>query len=136
MGAWDIGTFDNDTACDWAVELESEPDMAFVSATLERVLATGAGYLDSDIACEGLAAAEVVARLRGNWGVRNVYTKPVDNWVESHPSQPSAEVVAQASRAIDRVVTPPSELLELWSETDDFARWHAAVADLKRRTTA
>lgn len=133
MGAWDVGTFDNDTAGDWAYELETQPDTSFVSTTLANVLATGDDYLDADVACEGLAAAEVVARLRGNWGVRNAYTEPVDNWVESHPGQPPAELVAQAAAAIDRVTTAPSELLELWSESDDFARWREAVADLKRR---
>lgn len=133
MGTWDVGTFDNDTACDWAYELEAQTDTDFVSATLAGALDSGDNYLDADAACEGLAAAEVVARLRGNWGVRNAYTEPVDNWVESHPGQPSAELVAQAVAAIERVTTAPSELLELWSESDDFAHWQEAVADLKRR---
>jgi hypothetical protein len=108
-------------------------DTGLVTATLERVLAAGATYLDADTACEGLAAAEVVARLRGNWGERNAYTETVDNWVESHPGQPSADLVSAALAAIDRVLTEPSELRELWSETEDFGRWQEAVTELRQR---
>jgi len=136
MGTWDVGTFDNDIAGDWAWELETQPDTGFVSATLARVLDTGSDYLEVDTACEGLAAAEVVARLRGNWGARNAYTESVDNWVASHPRQPAPELVAQAVAAIDRVLAGPSELLELWSDSDEFAGWRAAVLDLRQRVAA
>jgi hypothetical protein len=110
-------------------------DTGLVTATLERVLAAGATYLDADTACEGLAAVEVVARLRGNWGERNPYTETVDNWVESHPGEPPAELVSAAVAAIDRVLTPRSELLELWSETDDFGRWRDGMEELRRRVS-
>lgn len=136
MGTWDVGTFDNDVAADWAYELEGQSDTNFLSATLARVLDTGPEYLDSDIASEGLAAAEVVARLRGNWGPRTAYSETVDNWVESHPGQPSTQLVEQAISVIDRIMTPPSELLELWSETDEIARWRDAVAGLRQRLAA
>lgn len=136
MGAWEVGTFDNDTAGDWGYELEAQSDTSIVSAALVSVLDCGAEYLDSDIACEGLAAAEVVARLRGNWGVRNSYTETIDTWVEGHPNQSSTELVSQAVAAIDRVMTEPSELLELWSESDDCESWRDAVADLKQRVAA
>lgn len=133
MGAWDVGTFDNDTACDWAYALEGQPDTALVAATLAQVLAAGADDLDADVASEGLAAAEVVARLRGNWGERNAYTETVDRWVESHPGEPPAGLVAAALAAVDRVLTAPSELLELWSESEDFGRWQEGMAALRRR---
>jgi hypothetical protein len=135
MGAWDVGTFDNDTACDWAYGLEGEPDTGLVAETLAEIITVGAEYLDADAACEGLAAAEVVARLRGNWGERNAYTETVDNWVESHPGQPPAELVSAALAAIGRVLTEPSELLELWSETEDFGRWRDGMEELRRRVS-
>jgi hypothetical protein len=132
MGAWGVGIFDNDTACDWAFDLENADDLTIVSETLGRVLAEGNEYLDSDNACMGLAACEVVARLRGNWGVRNSYTEPMDNWVEAHPQQLPADLVRQASAVIRRVITPPSELLELWEE-GDATEWKNAIEDLRRR---
>jgi hypothetical protein len=133
MGAWDAGSFDNDTAGDWAFALGEQSDTTLVESTLDSVLAVGAEYLDSDVACEGLAAAEVVARLRGNWGVRSPYSEPVDQWVESHPGQPAPGLITKAVAAIDRVLSKPSELLDLWSESDQFDRWRGSVQDLRSR---
>lgn len=65
MGAWDVDTFDNDTACDWAYDLADASDLSLVQQTLEAVLQTGDEYLEMDPACEALAACEVIARLKG-----------------------------------------------------------------------
>ena len=132
MGAWGTGTFDNDTACDWALSLEGGEDLSRVRETLDAVLEEE-DYLDSDPASEALAACEVVARLKGNWGVRDSYSEPADRWVEAHPQPVPPELVAKAVAAIDRVLTPPSELPDLWDEGKDPDGWRAAVADLRRR---
>jgi hypothetical protein len=136
MGAWGVNTFDNDTACDWKYGLEDLNDLSLVRETLAHVLATGNEYLDSDDACEGLAACEVIARLRGNWGVRDAYTESLDKWVEEHPIQPPTDLINQALAVIDRVLTKPSELLDLWAEEDENKEWLDAVADLRSRVVA
>lgn len=133
MGAWAADTFGNDTACDWSCDLEDEDDLTFVEETLETVIEED-DYLDSDEACEALAACEVIARLKGNWGVRNAYTEPVDAWVQAHPLKPSAELIALAIAAIERILGEESELRELWEETGD-QEWFEAVKDLRRRVT-
>lgn len=133
MGTWGADTFDNDTACDWAYGLEGADDLALVRETLARVIAAGDDYLDPDEACEGLAACEVIARLKGNWGARNAYTETVDIWVEDHPGQPPTELVSLAAAVIDRVLSAPSELMELWDEDGENQEWHDAVADLRLR---
>jgi hypothetical protein len=132
MGAWDADTFDNDTACDWAYDLENVTDLSYVRDALNAVLEVGDDYLDSDEACRALAACEVIARLKGNWGKRNSYTETVDQWVESHPQVPPVDLIQSALAVIDRIRAPQSELLELWEE-DDATEWHAAVDDLRRR---
>jgi hypothetical protein len=132
MGAWDVDTFDNDTACDWTYELENTTDLANVREALGAVLEVGDQCVDSDEACMALAACEVVARLKGNWGKRNAYTETVDKWVESHPQTPPADLIRSALSVIDRIRTRPSELLELWEE-GDATDWHAAVDDLRKR---
>ena len=132
MGAWGVGAFDNDAACDWGYELEQAQDISFVRETLARVAAVGSDYLDSDEGCEGLAACEVLARLKGNWGVRDAHTETVDRWVAAHAGQPPTDLVGEALLVVDRVLAPPSELLELWSESD-VEEWRAAVADLRKR---
>src|SRR5262245_43416403 len=119
MGAWGHNTFDNDTAADWAAELAEAEDLSFVTDTLDEVLDVGDDYLDSDEACRGLAACEVVARLKGNGGARDDSAEGVDRWVAEHPKAPSKALVKKALAVIDRVARPPSELLELWGETKD-----------------
>ena len=105
MGAWDVDTFDNDTAGDWSYDLEKVEDLSFVRETFSRVLEVGDEFLDSDVACEGLAACEVIARLKGNSGVRNPHTETVDKWVESHNIVPPEDLVQIAVAVIDRVIT-------------------------------
>ena len=102
MGVWGTGTFENDTACDWAGDLESATDVSPVVETLARVIEGGDDYLDADAGCEALAACEVVARLKGNWGVRDAYTETLDAWVREHATTPSVEMISQALAAIDR----------------------------------
>ena len=132
MGAWDVETFDNDTACDWTVELEDSSDLSCVRQTLDEVVEMGDEYLDSDEACRALAACEVIARLKGNWGKRDAYSERVDKWVESHPQTPPAELIELALKVIDRIRSEPSELLELWEESD-AAGWRKSVDDLRSR---
>ena len=137
MGTWGTGAFDNDTAADWAWTLAEQDDLSLVEAALDAVLAAGEAYLEAPEAEEALAAAEVVARLRGRWGERNAYTEPVDGWVQAHALVPPPALLDKARRAIDRVRTPPSELLALWEETgDDLAAWQAALDDLAARAGA
>lgn len=132
MGAWSADAFGNDAACDWASGLEDVHDLRLVRRALDAVLSGSDDYLDSDIACEGLAACEVVARLKGHWGLRNAYTETVDQWVEAHPIKPPENLVRAALAAIARILSPPSELLELWEEAD-AEEWRAAVEDLQHR---
>ena len=132
MGAWSADAFGNDAACDWASGLEDVDDLRLVRRALDAVLSVSDDYLDSDVACEGLAACEVVARLKGHWGIRNAYTETVDQWVEAHPIKPPENLVRAALAAIARILSPPSELLELWEEAD-AEEWRAAVEDLQHR---
>lgn len=131
MGAWSAESFGNDTACDWVCGLKDAEDLGLVRETLQQVVEVGEEYLDSDPACQALAACEIIARLKGNGGAPH---PDVDEWVASHPTKPPANLVATALAVIDRILTPPSELLELWQEADD-TRWRNAVQDLRDRVS-
>lgn len=133
MGAWGTNSFDNDTANDWAYGLEDADDLSPVHKAIAAVLKTGPAYLDSDEACEAIAACEVIARLKGHWGKRDAYTDKVDNWVQAHSIEPPDALVRQALQAVDRILAPRSELLELWDENGVNEEWHAAMADLRNR---
>ena len=80
-----------------------------------------------------VAAAEVVARLKGNWGIENSYSETTDKWVRSHRLTPPPVLVAKTIAALDRIVVAPSDLLELWQEGEDDGGWVEAVAELKHR---
>jgi hypothetical protein len=136
MGAWGVGSFENDTACDWTYGLDEVEDLSLVRETLAAALDCGEDYLDADLACEALAACEVLARLKGNWGLRDSFSETVDRWVESHPMEVPADLVDTALYAIDRTLTPPSELLELWEEGAEAGEWRKDVEDLRSRVRA
>jgi hypothetical protein len=134
MGAWAADTFGNDAACDWTYGLEKADDLSLVRQAFDAVVAVADDYLDSDTACEGLAACEVIARLKGNWGIRNPYSETVDNWVEAHKIKPPEDLVQAALAVVDRILAPPSELPELWE--GGASEWRAAVEELRNRVRA
>jgi hypothetical protein len=136
MGTWGAGTLDNDTAVDWMYGLGEVSDLSLIEGTLDRALAVGGEYLEAPDAEEALAAAEAVARMLGNSGVRNDYTQVMDTWVAYMNRLPPSELVAKAQRIVARIQEAPSELLELWSRSDKSAVWKQSLADLVRRLGA
>ena len=136
MGAWSRESFGNDTACDWAYNLEGTSDLSLVENTIDNVLSIGGEYLEAPDAEEAIAAAEVVARLQGNWGLRDSYTEPADDWVEQNELTPPAGLAQKARAAINRILRDPSELKELWEESDESDAWKESVLELKSRIVA
>jgi hypothetical protein len=133
MGAWGVLAFDNDTANDWAYDLEDLNDLSLVEAALANVEAVGTDdYLDQDDACCALAGCEILSRLRGKAGYTNSYTEKVDEWVASHPLVPPPDLLIRAGKVIDRILGKNSELRILWEE-GDATDWLASVEDLRLR---
>ncbi|MFF1485772.1 DUF4259 domain-containing protein [Streptomyces sp. NPDC058319] len=131
MGTWDIGPFDNDTAADWSGALDDASADArrdLVLAALTRAAET-TGFLDSEIGEEAVAAAALVAaQCPGGAPAASAYG----------PRQPLPDLTglrAPALRALDRVLTEESELLELWAESDS-APWKAAMDRLRAALAA
>jgi hypothetical protein len=133
MGAWGVGTFENDDAWDYAAEIAKSPNLSRIETSLDRVLMAGATHLEAPEASEALAAADIVARLKGNFGKQDSYTEAVDKWVRQIKITPSAELLEKARRAIHRVLVEPSELLELGSESEELEAWKSAVNDVLNR---
>ncbi len=135
MGAWGVLAFDNDDANDWAYGLDEVDDLSLVESAFDAVEAADA-YLEAPDASNGLAACEVLARLKGNAGYANAYTKKVDQWVTAHPLKPSAALLARANSVIDKILGDNSELRELWSDSDENEQWTASVQELRERLRA
>ena len=130
MGTWDATSFGNDTANDWAYDLEECNDLSHIENSLQQVLDVGDDHLDSDLATEAVAAAEVVAWLAGKPSPVNAYTEKIATWVAANPIRPSAEIKQMALQALERIQQDQSELLELWEGDPE---WTAAMNDLRDR---
>ena len=136
MGAWSTDAFGNDTACDWAYGLAESDDLSLVEAAIAAVVDSPAGDLDASLAQEALAAAEVVARLRGHDGDCNAYTEATDDWVRAKRLVPPQALVRRALLALDRCLGEESELRELWDESDAAGQWRADAQSLMERLRA
>jgi hypothetical protein len=132
MGAWDATSFGNDTANDWAYGLEETSDLSYIEATLQKILDAGDDYIEAPDAEEAIAAAEVLAWLRGKPTPVDAYTEKIAEWVAAHPIQPPTAIIQKALSALDRVQQQPSELPELWENDPD---WTASISDLCNRLT-
>ncbi len=136
MGTWSHEPFGNDSAADWAWELEGQTDFSLVAQAIQSVLDTGADYLDADVAVEAVAAAEVLAKALGRGTQADAYTEEVDAWLKTVTVKPSPELLAQAQAALARVIAPDSELRELWEESEDFPNWETSIRALQAAMAA
>ncbi|MBG0831227.1 DUF4259 domain-containing protein [Planomonospora sp. ID67723] len=135
MGTWDVGPFDNDTAADWCGDLHDAPTEkrpARIRQTLAAV-AGQAGYLDSDLACEAIAAAAIVATQRGGPPITSPYAP--DFLLEGDGVEIPDDLVPLALHALDRVCTEDSEWRQLWEESDAFPEAMAALAPVRDALT-
>ncbi len=135
MGAWGTGIFENDDASDYANTIVDGHDTGVLERTLDRVLAIGTGYLEAPDSSEALAAADMIACLLGRPGDDTPYSEKIDAWVRKVKITPSSQLIDKARRTVSRVLTEPSELLELWQESDEFEIWKASVESLSGRLT-
>jgi hypothetical protein len=103
MGTWDATSFGNDTANDWAYGLRDCNDLSFIEAALQKILNAGDSYITSRDAVKAIAAAEVLAWLRGQPTPVNACTKKAGSWVLAHPIR----------RKRNHVSTRKTELLAL-----------------------
>ena len=132
MGARGTGSFDNDDAGDWAVELEEAEGTGAITAAFDAVLEVGDDFLELPDAGVGIAAADVVAALLGRPSPD--LPPEVAAWVAGKPP-PEAGLVKKAQKVVRRVLED-SELKELWSESAGADQWRQGVEELLRRLDA
>ncbi|MFF9131520.1 DUF4259 domain-containing protein [Streptomyces sp. NPDC014776] len=126
MGAWDAGPFDNDTAADFSGTLDeaaADARAGIIHDTLTRVIDT-VGYLEAPESEEAVAAAALVAAQRPEG-------EPVDSvYGQEEPLPDLTGLRDLALQALDRVMTEPSELMDLWDESDG-GPWRAHIRNLR-----
>jgi len=129
MGAWGYGNWENDDAADWVYELEKNVGSDLLKRTLSKVT-SNTNYLESPQCCEALAAAEVVAALKGSAG--DDLPEEVQKWVFQNKPKFERELLTLALQAITRIKSD-SELKELWEESGSAAEWLTLVKNLETR---
>ena len=127
MGTWSHEPFGNDTALDWAFELQDTQDFSLVEQAIQRVLDCGPEYLDADTAVEAVAGAEIIAKALGRGTQSDAYTEEVDAWLKSISAVPTSTLRSNAHQALSRILGSDSELKELWEESEDFESWESSV---------
>src|SRR5690606_3171321 len=120
MGCWAIGSFGNDSAADWLIDLAKTSDLSLVRETIARALVAEED-LDSPDATDALAAIEVVVAALGRPTTEAQNEPELLEWIARVKPSPDAKLVSDAKQAIDRILGPESELRELWEDTDDFS---------------
>ena len=132
MGAWGSGSFDNDDALDRVTDLVQAVDFDVVRDALSSILEQAEEYLEAPECSAALAAAEVVAALRGKPAAK--LPEGVVAWLKAHASAPEKSLVIPAAQAV-RKIGGKSGLKELWDEGggEDAAAWSAGVQDLLKR---
>ncbi|MFC9157848.1 DUF4259 domain-containing protein [Streptomyces bauhiniae] len=126
MGTWDAGPFDNDAAADFAGDLDEAAAgerEGIVRGALTRVIDT-VDYLEAPESEVAVAAAALVAaQCPGG--------EPADPVYGPEERLPDLTGLRDLARqALDRVMTEPSELMELWAESGG-GPWRANVLQLQ-----
>jgi len=149
MGAWDAGSFDNDSALDWVGTLRERGDASSVGTALTRAIEKRRcqqpsfigrlfcqrkvePYLEADVASQALAAAEIVAFWLGHAAPK--LPEELGDWARHHSNSLTPELVKLARQTATTIKTK-SELKDLWEEGDGIVapKWHSAIADLEQR---
>jgi hypothetical protein len=126
MGAWGAGNFENDDALDWLAVLQAE-GLPAAGAAIQDVLTLADDYLEAPTCCAALAAAEVIAALRGRPAPR--LPDELVEWLARVSGDPGEELTTNARNAVD-AIRRSSELRELWEDDEE---WKQEVDGLHAR---
>jgi len=130
MGTWGIGSFENDDAADFMIDLLDSGDLSLVREVLDNVL-TSTEYVEAPDATLAIVAAEIVAAARGRPTPAATQEEGLADWLARIRPTIDADLAARARDALTRILADNSELRELWEETDDLHDWQAVMAELR-----
>jgi len=132
MGVWGAGAFENDEALDWSADLSPDQGWAPVDEALDETTPPGEPT-DAEVGMSVIAAAEVVAASRGH--AAEDFPETLQAYVQAI-GPADMELTGKAAEAVSNVLTAPSELVELWAESDEAEEWNRAVTGLIERLSS
>jgi hypothetical protein len=133
MPGWGTGSFENEGAQNWLVQLKtlSAVDLRNIFSAVDAI-----NYISASDASVVVAAAEVVATLKG--APAQSIPREIEDWLDMNAETPSLNdtarrlLCAQARHAVNRV-RASSELKDLWLEADGLNEWSAGLRELEQR---
>jgi len=133
MGAWGTGLFENDEAMDFAADVVERGGLQLVEDVLEELVDLADDFVEASEGEQVLVAAEIVAALAGRPAAD--YPDELAEWLDGQEMAPDDALIDIARRAVQRVLTEPSDLLELWEQAgdDEYAEWRAGAEALIAR---
>ncbi len=129
MSSWDCGPFDNDTAADFADDLDSAPESARLGMLHAALAAVGScgGHVEGSRAEVAVAAAAVVARdLPGGGEFQSRHYGP-QNRIPPIP----ANLISLAADVADCLANGENDVKDYWNESSEAAKWLAMMRRLR-----
>lgn len=126
MGAWGIGSFENDDASDLVSDV-GETGWRVLSEALAS--AERPGYLEAPTAARAIAASELIASARGHSTSDTPHVEIPGGTPKVADLDRSKDL---ALRVLGRV-RKDSELRELWEEAGQLTEWELTLGDLETR---
>ena len=131
MGTWGSDSFENDDALNWIADFCKAPAKELIVSALSRVAEKDFfDCLESPECTVGIAAAEVVAALKGEPSPN--FPTELNECVSTLTIKTDLSLVHLALKAVERIKTD-SELKEFWDKSDSPDEWYSAVESLEVR---
>lgn len=128
MGALGVSPFLNDNALDWVWNLEAAEDFSVLSEALDFVASQDEIIEDGE---EAIAAAEVVAALRGH--PLSELPDEVSEFLKKHGKKNPSTALVKLAIAVVRRIAEESHLKSSWQEAGSAEAWLATTTDLLKR---
>ncbi len=131
MGAWGIGTFENDDSMDFVCDVMESEGFSILSTGLTLNVIDYI-YLQAPKASIIVAAAEIIAAGIGKPSKK--LPEELENWIASQGDMNFSKLAPKAKSSLKRVLGARSELRSLWSETDgDLSNWIESINKLQSK---
>ncbi|UBV43674.1 DUF4259 domain-containing protein [Deinococcus taeanensis] len=129
MNAWGTGPFENESAAAFIQEVLQDGAFALAEA-FDVALDPDNDWLGAEEGHRAIAAAEILAAvLTGD--TTALTDAALRSWVQGTDPAELAPLRDLATGAVDRVLSPSSELPDLWEESETADTWRADVERLR-----
>ncbi len=118
MGTWAVGSFGNDAAGDWVIDLAENPTYEFLRETLQNSIDMPD---DSDTNASAVAAAEVICIIDGNLPADYIEVEhDLSSPVAALQQQPASGYLKPLAITCLNTILSSSELKELWENDEEW----------------